>query len=692
MDEMSSRDSRKATNTQSRLSSPWMRSVSISPPPLMLARDVERPLLDDMIMRTPSPITYESGSSRLPLNFSFISSLPEYNLRMYVEARKELETQRFDKVWQETAIQWEGEYGTSFPYLKDKDFRHKVQQCNTEFDNNVYGNATVERWKNMWLLQFRNHTAPKLAADLRKEGIQRRVQSWVETGIYHRESMEFWEKISVPREFRDLNGTRTAPPKLEQFNFQKIASTLNVQEPHEAWKFRDPNETRASPELEEFGFRKLASEPNTFSQEPYGLWERNGRWRAGSGSGSSVGSVASIKDALYAEKLPFPNYWSHSRPRNPSKLSPPNQSPVTPPFLRPTLTLPTLPAPWSTPPNLSPDKSTYTFDAATYILGGIKKPDPEDEKERQGITEKREKTWTEEQAHQEQSGEPEKDSPIIGIKTPLADMISYLTKSGCQDLTQSLNLTTFSNYPVCHGGLSDVYRGYLNVGTQVAVKALRISQESIQNAKHFKRAARELHTWSSCQHRNVLQLLGLAVFQGRIGMVSPWIEGGDLPRYLKNTPDMDRCNLCTQICDGLAYLHGIGIIHGDLKGANILVLPDGTPVLADFGNSILLGHKLQFTETTQRPGWTVRWAAPELLNESDEPSEAADVYALGMTILQFHGYLIWREAIKLSRTSATDEVNISSTRGLHANKSKDESKEEGNDTDTSVKMELEVAD
>ncbi|CAE6453795.1 unnamed protein product, partial [Rhizoctonia solani] len=114
------------------------------------------------------------------------------------------------------------------------------------------------------------------------------------------------------------------------------------------------------------------------------------------------------------------------------------------------------------------------------------------------------------------------------------------------------------------------------------------------------------------------------------------INHGTLTRYLDNNTEVDRCNLCAQISDGLSYLHEIGIVHGDLKGANVLTLADGTPVLNDFGNSMFSGQGLQFTETTRNGTLTVRWAAPELLDESSDckPSKSADVYALGMTMLE----------------------------------------------------------
>ncbi|KAG8709397.1 hypothetical protein FRC11_005589 [Ceratobasidium sp. 423] len=198
-----------------------------------------------------------------------------------------------------------------------------------------------------------------------------------------------------------------------------------------------------------------------------------------------------------------------------------------------------------------------------------------------------------------------------------------------------MDYATFNEHPISQGGFSDVYYGRLLDNTQVAIKALRISVD--EYSKHLKASQvfpRELHTWSKCTHPNVLPLYGMAEFRGRIGMVSPWMGQGNLPRYLERTPGVDRYSLCVQMCNGLSYMHQIGIIHGDLKGTNVLISDEGTPVLTDFGNSLHPNQSMKFTETTRNSSLTLRWSAPELLTGSGMHSKASDVYALGMTIYE----------------------------------------------------------
>ncbi|CAE6422116.1 unnamed protein product [Rhizoctonia solani] len=212
------------------------------------------------------------------------------------------------------------------------------------------------------------------------------------------------------------------------------------------------------------------------------------------------------------------------------------------------------------------------------------------------------------------------------------EVVSCLIAHGSNDLSNTVKHSTFSEHPVSHGGYSDIYCGKLLDGTQVAIKYLRVSLESLANdPKHLKHAARELHTWGKCRHPNVMPLFGLALFRGRIGMVSPWMSQGSLPHYIKRKPGANRHGLCIQICEGLAYLHQIGIVHADLKGANVLISDEGNPMLTDFGNSLLMSQTMRFTQTTSGASMTMRWSV-KLIMGTSPPTKASDVYALGMTL------------------------------------------------------------
>ncbi|KAG8790625.1 hypothetical protein FRC12_011439 [Ceratobasidium sp. 428] len=246
------------------------------------------------------------------------------------------------------------------------------------------------------------------------------------------------------------------------------------------------------------------------------------------------------------------------------------------------------------------------------------------------------------------------------------EIVPHLNKRGCPDLSDEMDTASYSNAPVNIGGLGDVYKGKLKDGTPVAIKVIRSasnpSGEAVQ--KHLKAsrcATRELYVWWKCKHKNVQRLLGLVEFRpGQLGMVSPWEKHGNVKGYLRLNPTADPCQIVSQA--GLLSATALTIIktralksqkvfhtftkavHGDLKAENILVSEDGTPMLADFGCSTLT-REWTLPITSSTPAWgSLRWAAPEILQGENVSSPAADVYALGMTILEMMtGQLPWSE-------------------------------------------------
>ena len=88
----------------------------------------------------------------------------------------------------------------------------------------------------------------------------------------------------------------------------------------------------------------------------------------------------------------------------------------------------------------------------------------------------------------------------------------------------------------------------------------------------------------------------------------------------------------SDVAAGVSYLHQKAIVHGDLKGVNILVTGSGKACLADFGLSNHVdAEMLTWTsESSANTGGTVRWQAPELFDpekENSKPTKETDVYA-----------------------------------------------------------------
>ncbi|CAE6470846.1 unnamed protein product [Rhizoctonia solani] len=222
---------------------------------------------------------------------------------------------------------------------------------------------------------------------------------------------------------------------------------------------------------------------------------------------------------------------------------------------------------------------------------------------------------------------------VINNEMTVKEILGQLTNRGCNDITQQLGESQYE-YPVSSGGFGDIYLGTLKDGRVVGLKCIKLTIESNDSGqKKLLETAQELYVWSKCNHPNVMGLLGVARYRNRLVMVSTWMENGDMRQFLSQYPQVDRYPLSVQIADGVAYLHGKGIVHGDIKGANILISHDQTPKITDFGNAALKEHSLRFDDANQRAAVSIRWAAPELF-EGGARTTQADVYALGMTILE----------------------------------------------------------
>ncbi|KAJ1310555.1 hypothetical protein OPQ81_007285 [Rhizoctonia solani] len=225
------------------------------------------------------------------------------------------------------------------------------------------------------------------------------------------------------------------------------------------------------------------------------------------------------------------------------------------------------------------------------------------------------------------------NSVVIGNAMTTNEVLSHLYERGCRNVASELNPFTVSKDPVARGGGGDVYSGELRTGERVALKCVRLAIGN-EDRNKLKRTAHELYVWSKCNHPNVLELIGVTCCRGQVAMVSPWLDHGDLPTFLRQNPGADRHNLCVQIADGVAYLHEQTIVHGDIKGANVLISRDHVAKITDFGTSALKYYTLEFAATKSKPGLSIRWAAPEILEDKSDNSYEADVYALGMTILE----------------------------------------------------------
>ncbi|KAG6824877.1 hypothetical protein H0H92_005558 [Tricholoma furcatifolium] len=118
-------------------------------------------------------------------------------------------------------------------------------------------------------------------------------------------------------------------------------------------------------------------------------------------------------------------------------------------------------------------------------------------------------------------------------------------------------------YPISRGGFADIFKGHLQ-GQAVCMKVIRVYQNTMNDI--LKQISKEALLWGQLSHSNILTIYGVYRFQNQICIVSPWMENGDITKYLKLNPDAPRLRLAADVALGLTYLHENDIVHGDIKG------------------------------------------------------------------------------------------------------------------------------
>ncbi|KAK0447367.1 kinase-like domain-containing protein [Desarmillaria tabescens] len=198
------------------------------------------------------------------------------------------------------------------------------------------------------------------------------------------------------------------------------------------------------------------------------------------------------------------------------------------------------------------------------------------------------------------------------------------------------------DYPFALGQFGELWKGEVG-GMGVAVKQARIFTSDSNIKEVLRKIRREAIIWGQCDHPNVLPFYGIYRDAAPFSycLVSPFMANGSLRQYLSNITNPNRHTLALDITRGMGYLHKMSIVHGDLKGDNILITDDHRAVIADFGISFVMGVTAFGTSSSSRKGGTVRWQAPEVLNANPN-SFSADVYSLACAYFEvFDGSIPW---------------------------------------------------
>jgi serine/threonine-protein kinase len=181
------------------------------------------------------------------------------------------------------------------------------------------------------------------------------------------------------------------------------------------------------------------------------------------------------------------------------------------------------------------------------------------------------------------------------------------------------------------GGMGIVYRAtQLSLARPVAVKL--IAPEHAADEGFRERFERESRMAAAIEHPNVIPVYGAGEEDGRLYLVMRWVPGTDLHKLLRSGGRLEplrAAEIVAQVADALDSAHAVGLVHRDVKPANVLLSGEHA-YLADFGLTRLAGADPAITSTGQFLG-TVDYMAPEQFRR-EAVDARADVYALGCVL------------------------------------------------------------
>ncbi|RDX94719.1 Mitogen-activated protein kinase kinase kinase ANP1, partial [Mucuna pruriens] len=247
-------------------------------------------------------------------------------------------------------------------------------------------------------------------------------------------------------------------------------------------------------------------------------------------------------------------------------------------------------------------------------------------------------------------GSPENEDASLGVGGSLVDKISYCIRSSrvfSKPSPPSPSIPKDAAPPIrwrkgeligC-GAFGQVYVGMnLDSGELLAVKQVLIAASSASKEKaqaHIKELEEEVKLLKDLSHPNIVRYLGTVREEDTLNILLEFVPGGSISSLLGKFGAFPEAVIRTytkQLLLGLEYLHKNGIMHRDIKGANILVDNKGCIKLADFGASKQVVELATISGAKSMKG-TPYWMAPEVILQTGH-SFSADIWSVGCTVIE----------------------------------------------------------
>ena len=180
------------------------------------------------------------------------------------------------------------------------------------------------------------------------------------------------------------------------------------------------------------------------------------------------------------------------------------------------------------------------------------------------------------------------------------------------------------------GGFGTVYQG-LDTATGRFVAVKQVSTKNVPKDE-LESIHSEINLLKKLKHDNIVRYFDSVEADGTLNIVLEFVENGSLSDIIKRFGTFTETlavMYIAQVLHGLEYLHIQGVIHRDIKGANILTTKNGLVKLADFG--VALDSKNSDGE--EGVVGTPYWMAPEII-EMAGPTSKCDIWSVGCVIIE----------------------------------------------------------
>ncbi|XP_076113862.1 uncharacterized protein LOC143082178 isoform X1 [Mytilus galloprovincialis] len=189
------------------------------------------------------------------------------------------------------------------------------------------------------------------------------------------------------------------------------------------------------------------------------------------------------------------------------------------------------------------------------------------------------------------------------------------------------------------GAFGTVWCGLTNEGQLIAVKQIELNTMDNDKAKReYEKVQEEVELLKTLNHKNIVGYLGTSLEENIVAIFMQFVPGGSIASILARFGALDEAvfrKYTKQILEGVEYLHSNDVIHRDIKGGNVMLMPNGIIKLIDFGcaKRLCINLSMGQSQILKSMKGTPYWMAPEVVNETGH-GKKSDIWSVGCTVFE----------------------------------------------------------